>query len=174
MGDLTNAIHLAFLIARTAAWLTSLYVAWALAYDNPLAERAVRPVGPLPGAVLRLLLTLAVTAVLVQPLDHLIRVVEGLWDPAIRQVLHEAGGTFNIFTAYLILFPAFLVAYVLAGLAVWRVDWERIGEVTGWHAGLADKLFILLVLGDALVLPWGGLLNGLLTLLAMTGVRPGQ
>lgn len=167
MGDLNSAINLAFLIARAAAWLTSLYVAWALAYDNPLAERAVRPAGAVPGAVFRLLLTLAVTAVLVQPLEHLILVVEGLWDPALRQAL--SSGRFDVLAAYFVLFPAFLVAYVVAGLAVWRVDWERIGEVTGWHAGLADRLFILLVLGDALVLPWGGLLNGLLTLLAMVG-----
>jgi len=171
MDDLTNAINLAFLIARAAAWLVSLYVAWALAYDNPLAERAVRPAGAVPGAVFRLLLTLAVTAVLVQPLDHLIRVVEGLWDPATWQIL--CGGSFNVFTAYFVLFPAFLVAYVLAGLAVWRVDWERIGEATGWHAGLADKFFILLVLGDALVLPWGSLLNGALALLSLTGARLG-
>ncbi|MBU0494820.1 MAG: hypothetical protein KKA73_01045 [Chloroflexi bacterium] len=169
MNDLDSIINLAFLVARVAAWLTSLYVAWALAYDNPLAERAMRPLGGIPGAAFRLLLTLAITAVFVQPLEHLIRVLEGLWDPAIRQVITT--GTFNLFTAYYVLFPSFLVAYVLAGLAVWRIDWEAIDEATGWYAGLADKFFILLVLGDALVLPWGGLLNGLLTLLAMVGIR---
>jgi len=162
MDDLINLV---FLIARVTAWLTSLYVAWALAYDNPLAGRAVRPAGPIPGAILRLLLTLALTAILAQPLEHLILVVEGLWDPALRQAL--SGGRFDVLAAYFVLFPAFLVAYVVAGLAIWRVDWERIGEVTGWHAGLADRFFILLVLGDGLVLPWGGLLNGALTLLKM-------
>lgn len=171
MDDPNNVINLAFLIARVAAWLVSLYVAWALAYDNPLAERVVRPVGAVPGAVFCLLLTLAVCAVFVQPLEHLIRVLEGLWDPATRQVM--CGGSFDVLAAYYVLFPAFVGAYVLAGLAVWRIDWEAIGEATGWHAGLADKLFILLVLGDGLVLPWGGLLNGALTLLAMVGIRLG-
>lgn len=173
MDDLGSAINLAFLVARTAAWLTSLYVAWALAYDNPLAERAVRPAGAIPGAIFRLLLTLGVCAVFVQPLEHLIRVLEGLWDPALRPVAYA--GHFDVLTAYFVLLPipAFLVAYVLAGLAVWRLDWDAIGEATGWYAGLADKFFILLVLGDALVLPWGGLLNGVLTLLAAVGIRIG-
>jgi hypothetical protein len=169
VDDLNNAINLAFLIARAAAWLVSLYVAWALAYDNPLAERAVRPAGSVPGAVFRLLLTLAVCAIFAQPLEHLIRVVEGLWDPAVRQII--CGDRFDVLAAYFTLFPAFVVAYVLAGLAVWRIDWEAIGNATGWYAGLADKLFILLVLGDGLVLPWGGLLNGALTLLAMAGIQ---
>ena len=169
MNDLTNITNVVFLVARAAAWLVGLYVAWALAYDNPLAERAVRAAGPVPGAIFRLLLTLAVCAVFVQPLEHLIRVAEGLLDPAVRQAL--SGGRFDVLAAYFVLFPAFLVAYVLAGLAVWRVDWEKVGEATGWQAGLADKFFILLVLGDALVLPWGGLLNGVLALLAMAGIR---
>ena len=171
MFDLTNITNVVFLVARAAAWLVSLYVAWALAYDNPLAERAVRAAGAVPGAIFRLLLTLAVCAVFVQPLERLIRVAEGLLDPAVRQTL--CGGRFDVLAAYFVLFPAFLGAYVLASLAVWRVDWEKVGEATGWHAGLADKFFILLVLGDALVLPWGGLLNGALTLLAMVGIRLG-